>query len=113
MSGILTRKGSLQLASGTSTATPTSASSLDVFLIDRILGPEGHVDAGDEASHRRLRQEIGDAEVELPDVIDLGVRTTVLGPRRQVAARDSEAQRARSQVRRPLRRGEVGQRDFP
>src|ERR1051326_4177333 len=33
MSGMLTRRGSLQLANGTSTATPTSASSLDVFLM--------------------------------------------------------------------------------
>src|SRR5438034_1154826 len=65
ISGMLTFKGSLQLANGASDASPTSAISLDVFVMVWSSGSEGHVDAGEELPHRRLCQEVGLAEIEL------------------------------------------------
>src|SRR5882672_1524598 len=113
MSGMLTCRGSLQLASGTSNATPTSASSFVVCLMVLSSGSEGHVDASQELPDRRLRQEVGDTKVELPDVVDLGIRAAVIGPGHEVASRGREAQRARAELRSPFCWGEVGQRDFP
>src|SRR2546423_3885402 len=104
---MVTCRGSLQPASA---ASPTSASMMMVFRMVCSSGSEGHVDAGEELSHRRLRQEIGLTEVELPDVVDLGVRSAVLGPGREVAARGGGAQGAGPRPPRPSGRSDVGAR---
>src|SRR5436853_7498860 len=107
MSGMVTCRGSLQPASA---ASPTSASMMMVFRMVCSSGSEGHVDAGEELPHRRLRQEIGLTEVELPDVVDLGIRSAVLGPGREVAARRGEAQGAGPEPRRPRGGSDIGER---
>src|SRR5437773_5568056 len=94
MDGMLTRSGSLQPACGTSSATARSASSLAECFMVFSSGSEGHVDAADEIPHRRLCEEVGDAEVELPALTHLGVRALVLGPRREVTTRQGQAHRA-------------------
>src|SRR6266550_4743241 len=112
MNGIDTRNGSLQPACGTSSATARSASSLAECFMVFSSGSEGHVDAADEIPHRRLCEEVGDAEVELPALTHLGVRALVLGPRREVTTRQGQAHRARSDAGRPRGGGDVRQRQL-
>src|SRR5881296_2411627 len=112
MSGMLTCSGSLQPACGTSSATARSASSLAECFMVFSSSSEGHVDAADEIPHRRLREEVGHAEVELPALTDLGVRALVLGPGREVTTGQGQAHRARSDAGRPRGGRDVRQRQL-
>src|SRR5947207_1573287 len=93
MSGMLTRSGSLQPAETASNTTAASASSLAVCFMMFSSGSEGHVDAADEIPHRRLRQEVGHAEVELTGLTHLGIHAPVLGPSDQVAPGQRKVER--------------------
>src|ERR1041384_4896721 len=112
MSGILTRSGSLQPACAASSVTTRSASSLAVCFMVFSSSSVGHVDAGDERPHRRLRQEVGDAEVELPRLTHLRIDALVVGPCRQVATRYGQAESPGSETGGPHRGREVGQRQL-
>src|SRR6266581_838839 len=93
MDGMLTRSGSLQPACGTSSATARSASSFAVCFMVFSSGSEGHVDAADEIPHRRLRQEVGDVEIELTGLTHLGIHAPVLRPGDQVAPGERKVER--------------------
>src|SRR5437667_8367912 len=109
MSEMWTRSGSLQPPCAVTSVTTRSANSLAVCFMAFSSGSVGHVDAGDERPHRRLRQEVGDAEVELPRLTHLGIRALVIRPRRQVATRYGQAECAGSDAGGPHRGSEVGQ----
>src|SRR5207244_2097852 len=80
------------------------------WLYPRAL--EGHVNARQEIPHRRLAQEVGDAEVELAGLADLRIRAPVLRPGGEVSTGDGQAQRARADAGGPGLGGEVRQRYF-
>src|SRR5436189_6393942 len=107
MDGMLTRSGSLQPACGTSSATARSASRLAVCFMVFSSGSEGHVDAADEIPHRRLRQEVGHAEVELPGLTDFGIHAPVLGPGDEIAPGQREVERSGPDAGRPRLGGRV------
>src|SRR5256885_11269749 len=113
MSGMLTRSGSLHPLETASRPTARSASSLAVCFMVFSSGSEGHVDAADEIPHRRLRQEVGHAEVELPGLTDLGIHTPVLGPGSEVAPGQREVERSGPDAGRPRLGGRVRERHFP
>src|SRR6185437_16513517 len=99
--GMLTRSGSLQPAGTASSATVRSESSLVVCFMVFSSGSERHVDAADEVPHRGLRQEVRHVEVELTGLAQLGVHAPILGPGREVATRQREADRLGADMGRP------------
>src|SRR5512138_2381740 len=64
------------------------------------LPVEGH--ARGEVPDRRLREELGGAEVRAPVPVELRVETGVVGPRRQVAARERQREVRRTDATCPV-----------
>src|SRR5437667_4691342 len=110
-SGSCTLRGSLHPVTGSASAA--SRRSCDALFIVGSLASEGQVDPGDEVPHRRLGQELGRVEVRLAGVVQLGIDTAVVGPRRQVTPRDRDAERARADMARDVGRREVGEGQLP